>query len=54
METPEQFVMLLKRSERRYWRSSVAFAVFIVNFEQNSHIIRAFPLLTLNKEMPTG
>ena len=33
MEAPEQYVMLLKRSERRYWRSSVAFVDFIVNFE---------------------
>ena len=32
--------------ERRPWRS---FVVFIVNFEQISHIVLVFPLLILNQ-----
>ena len=56
IETPEQCVMYeicskLKTTERHHWRRSV---VFIVNFEQISHIILVFPLLTLNKQMPAG
>ena len=35
-----------KAPERSHWRS---FGVFIANFEQISHIIVVFPLLTLNK-----
>ena len=32
--------------EQRYW---CRFDVFIVNFEQTSHIVLVFPLLALNK-----
>ena len=32
--------------------SCCSFGVFIVNFEQISHIVLIFPLLTLNKRMP--
>ena len=38
-------------TRRRHWRRS---CVFMVNFEQISHIILLFPLLTLNKYIPTG
>ena len=35
-----------KTAEQRHWRRS---DVFIVNFEQISHILQVFLLLTLNK-----
>ena len=38
MEAPEQFVKSIQSS---YWRHS---DVFIVNFEQISHIVLVFPL----------
>ena len=41
---------LFKVNNKRSWRH---FAVFIINFEQMSHIL-LFPLLTLNKEIPAG
>ena len=39
----------VKTPERRQWSHS---GVFIVNFEQISHIVLVFPLLVLNKSMP--
>ena len=42
METPEKFVKLCKITERRLSGRS------IVNFEQVSHIVPVFALLTLN------
>ena len=41
--------LTIKTPERRQWRRST---VFIVNFEQISHILLTFLLLNLNKEMP--
>ena len=41
----------IKTRERCYWRGS---CVFIVNFEQISHIVLLFPLLTLSNLIPTG
>ena len=38
--------LITKTPEQHHWRHS---GVFIVNFEQISHIILMFPLLTLNK-----
>ena len=35
-----------KKPKRYHWRR---FGAFIVNFEQNVHIVLVFPLLTLNK-----
>ena len=43
--------LTIKTPKRRQWRRS---GVFIVNFEQISHIVLGFPLLTLNKAMPAG
>ena len=37
--------------ERHHWNRS---GVFIVNFEQISHIVVVIPLLTLNKLMLAG
>ena len=42
--------LTIKTSERQWCRS----CVFIVDFELISHIVLVFPLMTLNKEMPTG
>ena len=36
----------IKTPEQRHWRHS---CVFIITFEQTSHIVLVFPLLTLNK-----
>ena len=44
-------MLTINTPEQDHWRRS---GVFIVNFEQNSHIILVFPLLTLNKKMPAG
>ena len=41
----------IKTPERRQWRRS---GVFIVNFENISHIFLVFLLLTLNKQMLVG
>ena len=38
--------LTIKTSERRHWRR---YGIFIVNFEQVSHIALVFPLLSLNK-----
>ena len=38
--------LTIKTLERRHWRRS---GVFIVNFEQISHIVLVFLLLILNK-----
>ena len=43
--------LAMKTSERRHLHS---FGVLIVNFEQNSHIVLLFLLLTLNKLIPAG
>ena len=43
--------LTIKIPKGRRWRRS---ALFIVNFEQISHIVFVFPLLTLNKQMPVG
>ena len=43
--------LTLKKLERRHWRRS---GVFIVNFEQKSHIALVFPLLTLSKWLLSG
>ena len=40
-----------KTPEQRNWRCS---GVFIVKFEQTSHIVLVFPFLTSNKWMPAG
>ena len=37
--------------EQRQWRCS---GVFIVNFENISHIVLVFLLLTLNMQLPAG
>ena len=39
--------LMIKTPERRQWRPCSG--VFIVNFEQVSHIVLVFPLLTLSK-----
>ena len=41
----------IKTIERHHWRCS---GLFIVNFEQISHIILVFPLLTLDKKILAG
>ena len=38
--------LTMKIPEWRHWRR---FGVFIVNFEQISHIVLVFPLLSLNE-----
>ena len=43
--------LTIKTPEWRYWRR---FGIFIVNFEQISHIVVVFSLLTLNKQMSAG
>ena len=43
--------LTVKTPERRQFGRS---SVFIVNFEQISHIILVFPLLTLNNQTPNG
>ena len=44
--------LTIKTAERHQWRRSSS--VFIVNFEQISHIVLVFPTLTLNKYRPDG
>ena len=39
----------IKTPEKRQRRQLRRFGLFIVNFEQISHIVLVFPLLTLNK-----
>ena len=39
-------MLTIKTPKRRQWRRS---GLFIVNYEQNSHIFLVFPLLILNK-----
>ena len=46
--------LAIKTSERRHWRHWRRSDLFIVNFEQISHIVLVFPLLTLNKYIPAG
>ena len=46
METPELQVKSVQKQQQRYSSFS---GVFIVNFDQISHILLVFPLLTLNK-----
>ena len=41
----------IKTAERRQWHRS---GFIIVTFEQNSHIVPVFPLLTLNNWKPVG
>ena len=41
----------IKTPERRYFGRC---SVFIVNFEQNSHNVLVFPLLTIKKKMMVG
>ena len=41
--------LTIKTQERRHWRHWSRSGVFIVNFEQTSHIVLVFLLLTLNK-----
>ena len=41
----------MKTPEQRHWHRS---GVFIVNFENNSHLALVFLLLTLSKKLPTG
>ena len=43
--------LTIKTLERHHWRCS---DLFIVNFEQISHIILVFPLLTLDKKILAG
>ena len=43
--------LTIKTPEWRYWRR---FGIFIVNFEQISHIVVVFSLLALNKQMSAG
>ena len=43
--------LTVKTPERRQWRRS---DFFIVNFEQNSHIVLVFLLLTLSREILGG
>ena len=43
--------LTVKTPERRQWRRS---GFFIVNFEQNSHIVLVFLLLTLSREILGG
>ena len=43
--------LTIKTPEQHLWRR---LCVFIINFEQISHIVLVFPLLTLNKQMPAG
>ena len=56
MKTPEPYVKYIKvtikipERRHRYHR----FIVFNVNSEQISHIVLVFPMLNLNKKMPTG
>ena len=38
--------LAIKIPERHHWRHS---GIFIVNFEQISHIVLVFPLLTLSR-----
>ena len=38
----------LKKSEQQLWRR---FSAFLVNFEESSHIVLVFLLLTLKKQM---
>ena len=45
LEESEICSKLIKTPERRQWRRS---GVFIVNFEQISHLVLVFLLLTLN------
>ena len=40
--------------ELHRWRRSGGSGVFIVNFEQISHIVLVFLLLSLNKWIPAG
>ena len=46
--------LTIKTPERLQWRQWRRSCVFIVKFEQISHIVLVFLLLTLNKWMPTG
>ena len=39
----------IKIPERRHWRRS---GIYVANFEQISHIVLVFWLLTLSKQMP--
>ena len=50
METPQQCVKNLFKFENKDTRmmSMKSFGIYIVNFEQISHIASAFPLMTLN------
>ena len=43
--------LTIKTSERRHWRRS---GVFIVNFEDISHLVLVLKLLTLTIQLPTG
>ena len=43
--------LTINTSERYQWYCS---GIFIVNFEQISHIVQVVLLLTLNKQMPAG
>ena len=43
--------LTMKTPEQCHWRR---FSVFIVNFEHISHLVLAFLLLTLSRQMPGG
>ena len=43
--------LTIKIPERRHWSRS---GVFIVNFEQMSHLVLVFVLLPLNMQLPAG
>ena len=50
VRTMRKICSKIKTPERRQWRRQRARSgIFIVNFEQISHIVLVFPLLTLNK-----
>ena len=56
METPQQCAKNLFKFENKDTRmmSMKSFGIYIVNFEQISHIALAFSLMTLNKWMLDG
>ena len=43
--------LTIKISEWRHWRRS---GIFIANFENISHLVLVFPLLSLGKQVPAG
>ena len=43
--------LIIKTAEWRHWRRS---GVFIINFEDISHLVLVFILLNLNMQLPAG